>query len=56
MAELHTREPTAGRFEVSTGADNKPALALYESMGYRPVRHELVPGLTITHLAWTVPA
>jgi len=35
---------------VSTGADNAPAVALYESMGFRIVRHEQLPGVTIVHL------
>jgi len=47
---LHEREPDATRFEVSTGAANHPALALYRSLGYHVTHHESLPGLTITHL------
>jgi GNAT superfamily N-acetyltransferase len=51
LAELHRREPGAHRFEVSTGADNVPALALYARMGYRHERDEWKVGVRVVHLA-----
>ncbi|MDP1818503.1 MAG: GNAT family N-acetyltransferase [Acidimicrobiales bacterium] len=33
LEALHHREPHAGRFEVSTGAENEPAISLYRAMG-----------------------
>jgi ribosomal protein S18 acetylase RimI-like enzyme len=50
LEALHTREADAARFEVSTGAANQPALALYRSFDYRVTHHEQLPGLVITHL------
>lgn len=38
------------RLTVSTGAANTPALRLYESLGFRTVRTEDLPGVTIVHL------
>jgi ribosomal protein S18 acetylase RimI-like enzyme len=49
--ELHSRESDAHRFEVSTGAENEPAIALYERMGYGRERLEAISGLMIVHLA-----
>lgn len=42
--------PANRRIVVSTGRDNRPALALYESLGFtRTHDEEVVPGLMITH-------
>ena len=38
------------RITVSTGAANRPAIALYESLGFRIVGPEELPGVTIVHL------
>jgi ribosomal protein S18 acetylase RimI-like enzyme len=51
LVELHGREPGAHRFEVSTGADNAPALALYGSMGYWQEHDEWKVGVRVVHLA-----
>lgn len=54
LAELHRRESTARRFQVSTGAANTPAIRLYQSLDYRIERSEALPvGLEIVHLART---
>lgn len=51
MEALHTREADALRFEVSTGARNEPAIALYTGMGYRQEHTETISGVKVTHLA-----
>jgi ribosomal protein S18 acetylase RimI-like enzyme len=51
IEELHAREVDAARFEVSTGADNEPAIAFYREMGYRLERDEVISSLRIVHLA-----
>jgi ribosomal protein S18 acetylase RimI-like enzyme len=51
IEELHAREVDAARFEVSTGADNGPAIAFYREMGYRLERDEVISSLRIVHLA-----
>jgi GNAT superfamily N-acetyltransferase len=51
LEALHERESTALRFEVSTGAANPAAIALYIGVGYRPVRTETLAGIDIVHLA-----
>jgi ribosomal protein S18 acetylase RimI-like enzyme len=49
IAELHAREADATRFDVSTGRDNQPAVALYTRMGYRRVADLSLPaGIVIT--------
>ncbi len=54
LAELHHREATARRFQVSTGAANTPAIRFYQSLGYRIERSEALRfGLEIVHLART---
>jgi ribosomal protein S18 acetylase RimI-like enzyme len=53
LQALHRRESSARRFEVSTGAANAPAVALYESLGYEPVATVTIPmGLETVRLAW----
>ncbi len=48
LHEVHHRESDAERFDVTTGAENLPAVALYLTMGYRrlPDRAQ-AGGLTI---------
>ena len=49
---LHAREAGASRFDVSTGRDNTPAIALYEQFGYRRLRDEALPeGVVVTRLS-----
>jgi ribosomal protein S18 acetylase RimI-like enzyme len=48
---LHRRESDADRFEVSTGADNEPAIGLYRVMGYEPTHGEISAGVNLVHLA-----
>jgi ribosomal protein S18 acetylase RimI-like enzyme len=50
LEELHRRELDADRFEVSTGAANEPALALYRAVGYRLKRQEVSRGVRLVHL------
>ncbi len=51
MMVLEAEYPTAPRFEIFTGTDTAPAIALYESLGYRRTREqEQVPGVTIVFL------
>lgn len=51
MAVLEAAYPDAARFELFTGIDTLPAIALYESLGYVRVREqEQVPGVTIVYL------
>jgi ribosomal protein S18 acetylase RimI-like enzyme len=46
IASVH--EPNIAKITVSTGADNLPAIRLYEKYGFRAVlHHEVVPGLWI---------
>jgi ribosomal protein S18 acetylase RimI-like enzyme len=48
VEEVHRREASARRFEVSTGAANAPAVALYLRLGYRRVDDKVLPeGVTI---------
>lgn len=52
IAALHEREADARRFEVSTGAANIPAIALYTRLGYhRETSHVVARGLTLVRLA-----
>lgn len=48
---LHLRESDASRFEVSTGAANRPAIALYEAMGYRLTSEEISHDVRLAHFA-----
>ncbi|MGH9214075.1 MAG: GNAT family N-acetyltransferase [Acidimicrobiales bacterium] len=48
---LHRREGDADRFEVSTGAANKPAIALYRTVGYQSKRQAISRGVRLVHLA-----
>lgn len=48
---LHRRESDASRFEVSTGAANRPAIALYEAMGYRLTSEEISHDVRLSHFA-----
>lgn len=50
LEELHQRELDADRFEVSTGAANEPAIALYRAVGYRLKRSEVSRGVRLVHL------
>lgn len=51
MAALEAGYPDARRFELFTGAETSPAIALYESLGYaRSREEEQVPGVTIVYL------
>jgi ribosomal protein S18 acetylase RimI-like enzyme len=54
VGAVHAREAGARRFDVSTGAANAPAVALYTSMGYRPVATQVVDGCRVTRLARVV--
>jgi ribosomal protein S18 acetylase RimI-like enzyme len=47
---LHEREVTAKRFEVSTGAANPAAIALYGSAGYLVLSEETLGGVSVVHL------
>ena len=51
MEALHLREADASRFEVSTGADNCPAIFLYRRLGYEPVGSESKQGVRLMHFA-----
>jgi ribosomal protein S18 acetylase RimI-like enzyme len=56
IEDLHRREADASAFEVSTGAANTPAIALYEKLGY--VREPDVPspaGLTFARFSRAYP-
>ena len=48
---VHDREADASYFKVSTGSDNTPAVALYTSMGYRPVGSKVIEGCPVTRFA-----
>ncbi len=51
MVVLEAAYPNATRFELFTGIDTLPAIALYESLGYvRTREEEQVPGVTIVYL------
>lgn len=50
LGAVHRREHDARRFEVSTGADNAPALRLYATAGYSPVRTERRDGVAVVDL------
>jgi ribosomal protein S18 acetylase RimI-like enzyme len=51
LTELHARETDATRFDVSTGRDNRPAIALYQSLGYQRAGDVALPeGVVITRL------
>ena len=50
LASVHEREVDAARFDVSTGAENAPAIALYRSSGYRQIREEQRSGVTVVRL------
>lgn len=47
---LHHRESDVRRFSVSTGAANRPAIALYEAMGYGVMSEELSSDVRLAHL------
>lgn len=51
MDALHRRESGANQFEVSTGAENAPAMALYRAMGYLPTHGETSAGVPLVHMA-----
>lgn len=51
LDSLHRRESDASRFEVSTGAANRPAIALYEAMGYRLTSEEISHDVRLAHFA-----
>ena len=51
MRALEASYPDGTRFELFTGIDTSPAIALYESLGYMRTREEeQVPGVTIVYL------
>jgi ribosomal protein S18 acetylase RimI-like enzyme len=51
ITELHAREVDATRFHVSTGRDNRPAIALYQSHGYELDGDVVLPqGVVIARL------
>ena len=51
MEVLEAAYPDATRFEIFTGIDTTPAIALYESLGYvRTREEEQVPGVVIVYL------
>lgn len=51
IEEVHRREADASAFEVSTGAGNTPAIALYEKLGYRRTADQALPGVTMARFA-----
>lgn len=53
LDDLHRRQADASRFDVSTATGNRPALALYERMGYRIRRTSTIAGLDIVYLSRT---
>lgn len=55
LEALHDRHPTRVRFDVSTGAANAPALALYERLGYQRAASKHVDGVEIVHLWRSAP-
>jgi ribosomal protein S18 acetylase RimI-like enzyme len=50
LEELHRRERDANRFEVSTGAANEPAIALYRAVGYQLTCEEVSRSVRLVHL------
>jgi ribosomal protein S18 acetylase RimI-like enzyme len=51
MDALESAYPASPRFELFTGIDTLPAIALYESLGYVRTRNEeQMPGVTIAYL------
>ena len=55
LSSLHELEPDAQRFEVSTGAANAPAIALYRRAGYRETVREQRDGVEIINLVRAAP-
>lgn len=51
VVAVHDREADAGRFKVSTGSDNTPAVALYTALGYLPVGSKVIEGCPVTRFA-----
>lgn len=51
LGAVHRRESDAARFEVSTGAANHPAIALYEAMGYQLTSEEISHDVRLAHFA-----
>lgn len=57
LTELHRRETTARRLQVSTGSANVPAIRLYQHLDYRIESTEPLPfGLEIVHSAGRLEA
>lgn len=50
MEALHLREADASRFNVSTGAENCPAVNLYRLLGYERGAVVTTHGLRVVHL------
>lgn len=50
MEALHLREADASRFDVSTGAENFPAVNLYRRLGYEQGAVETTHGVRLVHL------
>ena len=50
LESVHEREQDARRFEVSTGANNEPAIALYRAAGYTPMGEEDRDGVAVVQL------
>ncbi len=50
IRELHRREGDAERFDVSTGADNGPALALYAAFEYQAYEARLLDSVRVAFL------
>jgi ribosomal protein S18 acetylase RimI-like enzyme len=51
MSVLEAAYPRVARFEIFTGVETAPAIALYESLGYvRTREEEQMPGVRIVYL------
>lgn len=51
LAAVEAYNPGRQTLVVSTAAQNRPAIGLYEKYGYRIVRHQLLPdNLALVHL------
>ncbi len=56
LESLHEREADARRLLVSTGAANRPAIALYEAMGYQRTAEEHSSGVRLAQFERTQPS
>ena len=49
VSALHELAADAGRFDVSTGTENTPAISLYLAMGYECTRSDVSEGVSLSH-------